>query len=36
MMAVLRAHDIEQWYDRFVRALEQIQSNARLPLAAGA
>ena len=36
MMATLRAHDIEFWYDRFVRSLEQIRSNARLPLAAGA
>jgi trehalose 6-phosphate synthase len=36
MMAVLRVNDIEHWYDRFVSALERIESDARLPLAAGA
>jgi trehalose 6-phosphate synthase len=36
MMAVLRANDIEHWYDRFVHALEHVAGDARLPLAAGA
>jgi trehalose 6-phosphate synthase len=36
MMAVLRANDIEHWYDRFVHALDRVESDTRLPLAAGA
>jgi trehalose 6-phosphate synthase len=36
MMAVLRANDIEHWYDRFVHALERVAGDAVLPLAAGA
>jgi trehalose 6-phosphate synthase len=36
MMTVLRANDIERWYDRFVAVLDQVPSEARLTLAAGA
>lgn len=36
MMAVLRANDIEHWYESFINALVQVTTSAKLPLAAGA
>lgn len=36
MMSVLRANDIESWYDRFIEALKRTASDARVMLAAGA